>query len=169
MDFQKTWCADEIEFYMDASKSAKRGFGGYCVKNWMIQKWNPHFLENKNPSIEFLELYATTAGILAWIHNFQNRRIILFTDNKSTMHMLNNNSSKCRNCMVLIRIIVLKSLIHNVRIFSRHVKTEVNEIADSLSRFQIKRFERLTKYKNMQDISTPVPSEIWPIEKIWID
>ena len=169
MDFTKILTAEEINFYMDASKNVRLGFGGYCNQNWMIQNWDKDFILDKDPSIEYLELYATTAGIIAWIHNFANQRIILFTDNSSVMHMINNTSSKCRNCMVLIRLIVLKSLVHNVRIYARHVRTDLNEIADSLSRFQFRRLKKLTKNMLMKEQSTPVPETIWPISKIWMD
>ena len=168
MDYGKTWNAKEIEFFMDSSKNAKLGMGGYCKTNWMIQQWDANFISEMNPSIEFLELYATTAGILAWIHEFSNMRIILFTDNISAMHMINSTSSRCKNCMILIRIIVLKSLLYNVRIYSKHVSSKKNSIADSLSRFQMRRFANLTRKKNMASHSTKISDEIWPMSKIWI-
>ena len=167
IDYEKLWKANEIEFYMDASKNLRLGFGGYCQESWMIQRWSRSFILTKDPSIEFLELYATTAGILAWIHRFANKRIILFSDNESVVYMLNNTSSKCKHCMVLIRIVVMQSLLHNVRIYARHVRSELNGIADSLSRFQLNRFMTLTANKRMDKLSTPVSDDIWPIEKIW--
>ena len=100
----------------------------------------PHW----DPSITYLELYAMTAGILVWIERFCNLRIILFCDNESAMNILNNNSSNCKNCMVLIRLIVMKCLIHNVRIYCRQIESAKNSVADSLSRHQMSRFARLT-------------------------
>ena len=158
--------ADEIDFYVDASGVI--GFGGYSDRDWMQYRWSEDFLRKCSPSIEFLELYAMAAGILAWIHKYANRRVILFTDNDSVKAMLNNNSANCRNCMILIRLIVLHSLVHNVRFYARHVRSESNEIADSLSRFQNSRFKRLTRRKNMSKTATPVPDAIWPVEKIWL-
>ena len=168
LDYANVLSADEIELYCDASKNSRLGFGGYNVHKWMQQKWNEKFIQHCDPSIEYLELFALTAGILAWIHNYRNRRVILFTDNESCMNMVNNNSSSCKNCMVLIRKIVLHSLIHNVRIYARHVSSKNNDISDSLSRFQMARFRRLTKRKNMEKSATPVPESIWPVEKIWM-
>ena len=107
--------ADGINMYSDASKSLKRGYGAYCDLDWLAGKWcnskeEEHFFIQKDPSIEFLELFALTAGVLAWIHRFNNRRIILFCNNKSVIDMVNKSSSRCRNCMSLIRMITLKGL-----------------------------------------------------------
>ena len=82
-----------------------------CTKNG-LQK----FIRQQKPSIEFLELYAVTAAVLSWIHQYKNSRIILFCDNQSVVDMINITSTSCRHCMVLIRMIVLKGLIENVRI-----------------------------------------------------
>ena len=71
--------------------------------------------------------------------------------------------------MVLIRLIVLKCLVHNVRIYVRHVRTNQNPIADSLSHFQHQRFKGLTASKHMEENPTEVPQEIWPFDKIWLD
>ena len=115
MDFSKFWYADEIHFYTDSS--GKIGYGGICNDRWLHGKWTIHVL-NLKLSIAYLELYALTVCIMKWIHIFKNRRIILFTDNKSVRDMINTTSSNCANCMILIRMIVLKSLIENVRIFA---------------------------------------------------
>ena len=53
----------EICFYSDASAGKMRGFVG-CIYNsrWLRGDWNG-FIEAKNPSIKYLELYALCAGI----------------------------------------------------------------------------------------------------------
>ena len=50
-------------------------------------------LKKFKPSIEYLELYAVTAAVLTWIHQFKNRRIILFCDNQSVVDMINLTST----------------------------------------------------------------------------
>ena len=70
--------------------------------------------------------------------------------------------------MVLIRLIVLEGLRWNVRIFARHVRTDENDIADSLRRLQWCRFKCLTKDMNMDVEPTQIPDEIWPMQKIWL-
>ena len=124
LDFSKILVADEIDMYSDAS--GKIGLGAVCGQNWMSQNWDKEFIAKYRPSIEYLELFAVTAAVLAWIHRFKNKRIILFCDNKSVVDMINLTSTSCKNCMVLIRVIVLKGLIENVRIFARHVPGVLN-------------------------------------------
>ena len=80
IDFDKTWNADDIDFYTDAS--GKTGFGGICGTSWMFGFWSEKFLKY-HPSIEYLELYALVAAVLAWIDRFYNQRVVIFCDNKS--------------------------------------------------------------------------------------
>ena len=120
LDFSSTIIADDIYMYSDAS--GKIGMGAICQNDWMYALWPQEFIEKYKPSIEYLELYGVVAGVLRWIHRFSNRRIVLFCDNESVVGMIKITSTSCRNCMVLIRILVLKGLIENVRIFAKHVK-----------------------------------------------
>ena len=73
--------------------------------------------------------------------------------------------------MVLIRLITLQGLIHNVRIFAKHVGTKDNGKADALSRLQFRRFWEIVEKSGtgMNHLPSTVPEEIWPIQKIWID
>ena len=107
LDFSKVIIADEVDMYSDASGVI--GMGALCGASWMYQKWDPAFIKKHRPSIEYLELFAVTAGVLTWIHRFRNKRIILFCDNQSVVDMINLTSTSCKNCMVLIRCIVLKA------------------------------------------------------------
>ena len=167
LDFSEFLMADEIDMYSNASGTI--GMGAICGTSWMFQKWNCDFIQKRKPSIEYLELFAVTAAVLAWIHRFQNKRIILFCDNRSVVDMINLTSTSCRNCMVLLRIIVLKGLVQNVRIFARHVEGKKNIFADSLSRDKIPYFKQLCEIKNKQieGKPTPVNEAIWPVEKLW--
>ena len=135
----------------------------------MSQEWPQEFIKQKKPSIESLELFGVTAAVLAWIHKFRNKRIILFCDNQSVVDMINVTSTSCRHCMVLIRMIVLKGLIENIRIFARHVKGVNNGLADSLSRGKFNQFKKLCREEQRTTnlVTTPVPEAIWPITKIW--
>ena len=177
MDFDNIWTPEQLDWYTDASKNPKLGFGGIFGQEWFAIKWqemdglDTNFLIKKDPSIQYLELYAVTASVLLWVHKVKNRRIKLYCDNKSAVDMINGNTSSCKNCMVLIRIIVLESMKFNVRIYAEHVKTDDNFLADALSRFQFGRFQKdldkLGRQVNQEGLC--VPNRIWPISKIWID
>ena len=159
--------ADTLDMYSDASRNFKLGFGAYCGSEWTYGQWDFDFMTRFEPSIEYLELYAVTVGVLNWIKLFQNRRIVLFCDNEAVVHMINSTTSSCKNCMVLLRIMILEGLIQNVRVYARHVGTKANGKADALSRMDLHRFWRLENGQ-MSDHPTKIPAAIWPISKIWL-
>ena len=71
--------------------------------------------------------------------------------------------------MILIRHITLVSLRNNVRIFAKHIRTELNGPSDALSRNQISRFYELTSRqgKMVEEKPEEIPDELWPVEKLW--
>ena len=113
--------ATTLDMFADASRNFDLGFGAYCGLDWTYGKWDKDFCVKYQPKIEYLELYAVTVAVLNWLMFFKNMRIVLFCDNQAVVNMINNTTSGCANCMVLIRIITVESLIHNPRVFARFV------------------------------------------------
>ena len=167
MDFTKIYSVDEIDFYSDSSKNAKLGMGAVCGNSWMVQQWNEEFIMRNDPSIAYLELYALVAAVLKWVHRFRNKRVVIFCDNISLVHMVNNTTLRCKNCMVLIRLLVLTSMIENVRIYAKYIPSKKNLRADMLSRLKVQQLKQL--FPNSDEQPTLVPTEIWPMGKIWIN
>ena len=169
MDFSHIFNASDLNFYSDASRNFSLGFGAYCDKSWLQGSWKQvGITAEMEPSIQYLELYALTAAVLAWLHRFQNNRIIIFCDNQAVVSMVNNNSSSCRNCMILIRFIVLQCLIHNVKLTAKYVCSKSNEISDSLSRLQTLHFKTLTQHLDMDHEPTQITKEISYVPDIWL-
>ena len=158
--------AREIDMYSDASGNFSLGFGAYCGPEWTWGQWDQTFCELVKPSIEYLELYAVLVGVLNWIRLFSNKRIVLFCDNESVVHMINKSTSKCKNCMVLMRLLVAECMLRNVRVFARHVGTKDNGRTDALSRLDFDRFRNLSG-TSMNVHPTAIPEAIWPFSKIW--
>ena len=158
----------EIDWYTDASANPKLGAGGYSGSNWFILQWEEKTLKKFNLSINYLELFAVAVAIFNWIGKYRNRHIIIFCDNMSVVQMLNNNSSKCKHCMILIRLVVLKTMWANVKLTLKHVKSENNEYADHLSRLRYKQFRQLAHRRNklFDNKPTPIPEELWPMSKL---
>ena len=159
--------AVDIDFFTDSFKNFSLGFGRICGDSWFYHCWDS-FTAEVQPSIEYLELYAVVTGVLLWIERFRNKRVYLFCDNQSVVHMINGMTSSCKNCMILIRILTLQGLFNNVRIFCKHVRSEDNGPADALSRLDLARFRKLTAHKNMSPVPENLLEMIWPIEKIWL-
>ena len=160
--------AEELDMYSDASGNFSLGFGAYCGPEWMFGQWDAKVCNEHQLSIEYLELFAVLAGVLKWIKLFANKRIILFCDNEAVVKMINNSSSSCKKCMVLLRMLVAEGIIRNVRIFARHVRTNHNGKADALSRLDFKRFWRLAG-NMMNEVPSSIPQEIWPMNKLLVN
>ena len=171
LDFSKLGClnAKKVFMYSDASGNFELGMGAICGSSWTYTKW-PAFCANVKPSIEYLELYAVVTGVLLWISRFRNKRIILFCDNQAVVSMINNTSSSCKNCMVLIRTLVLKGLVENVRIFAAYVESKKNDYSDALSRLKLDLFWQISRTKEhfFEAEPTLLPQEIWPMDRIWL-
>ena len=171
LDLSINFKSTELNWYTDATANPQLGAGGHFGPHWFILQWDEDFIINKNPSINYLELYAVTISVINWIHYFQDKFVTLFCDNMSVVHMINNNSSKCKNCMVLIRIIVLKALIHNVKITAKHVQGTSNIFADLLSRLRYDLFRKEARKRNAIFNNKPdsIPEMLWPMENIWLN
>ena len=168
MDLEKQLTSEELDWYTDASSTL--GAGGYNNTSYFIIEWDEDFLELFQPSINYLELYAVTVSVFNWVHRYKNKQITLFCDNMSVVHMINKTTSKCKNCMVLIRMLVLQAMIHNVRISAKHVRTEQNSLADHLSRLRYNEFRKLSRKlkKPFEGRATPIPEELWPMDKLML-
>ena len=134
VDFKKSFHATTLKFLTDASLNENYGFGAVFDTNWTFGRWGKIFIKEQKPSIAFLELYALCAGILTWSDRMRNMRVVIFCDNESVVNIVNKMTSKCPKCMKLVRILVYNSILYNRRVFVRHIKTELNVLADSLSR-----------------------------------
>ena len=166
MDFIKLSYAEEIGMFSDATANEFLGFGAICGSSWMFNRWNVAFIRRVRPSIEYLELFALVAGCIQWLDRFQNKRVVLFCDNESVCKMVNKSTSTCKQCMVLIRILVLHCLILDVRVFVKHLSSRANRDADLLSRMKIGRFKKINPGK-FEGSPTPVPEVLWPMQKLW--
>ena len=170
-DFETAKNASILDWYTDSAENFELGCGGVNGSSWFQIKWDTHWCQQVEPSIEYLELYMLCASILLWVKRYVNSRIVLLCDNQSVVHMVNNNSSKCKNCMVLLQIIVLQGLIHNVQVTAKYVRSLDNGQADALLRGQWDRFDKLSKELGITLEEKPenIPEDIWPMHKLWLN
>ena len=152
--------------YSDASKNSCLGFGGICQNSWVYSQWEKNFIQDCDPSIEYLELYAVVVTIVNWLHRFKNQRIVLFCDNQAVVSMINKNTSSCKNCLALIKILVLHSMELNTRVFANYITSKANKSADLLSRLKIQEFKDYNPH--CDESMTPIPDSLWPMSKLWL-
>ena len=160
--------SEEVDFFTDASANPLLGCGGISDDSWFILQWDEKFITKFCPSINYLELFAVTVGIVLWVNKYKNRRITIFCDNNSVVYMINKNSSKCKNCMVLLRILILQGLTHNVKISAKHVPGVQNTYSDLLSRLKYKEFKMHAKLgnRNFKNRAEKIPEILYPLDKL---
>ena len=168
MDIHAIQTAEQLNFYSDVSAAAGLGMGATFDDEWCYTQWESGYIKKLKPNIEYLELYALVAAILMWEKNpkLSNTRIILYCDNSAVVQMVNSLMSGCKNCMYLIQLLTLDNLIHNRRVFAKHLHSEQNYLSDALSRMQFKRFWRLAP-PSIKKTPTPLSDKVWPASKIW--
>ena len=161
--------SETINFHSDAIANPLLGFGSIFDSDFYYQQWEPGFIERYKPSIEFLELYAVCMGVFIWALQLRNRRITLFSDNLSMVRMISNTTSGCKYCMVLVRLLTLKCLNFNMRIFAEHIKGKLNVLSDNLSWLKISEFRKEAAKMGRKVNTTPMSlsEELWPLSKFW--
>ena len=75
--------------------------------------------------------------------------------------MINNCASYCKNCLYLLRLIMLDNLAKNQRVFAKHVKCLDNYLSDALSRMQFKQFWQLEP-PGMNAYLAKISELVWP-------
>ena len=168
IDLDLSQSSQDIFFYSNASANPELGFGAVFNNNWLFGQWEPGYIkpDQHEPTIEYLELYALTTGLLTWGHMIKNKRVTIFCDNMAVVFMINNQVSSCPNCMFLLRLITLNDMVFNRRTFTKYVKSADNCLSDALSHLQFNRFWSLVP-QHMRTLPTPVSSLIWPPSLIW--
>ena len=169
IDLKKnTFCAQELNFFSDASANENLGFGAVFNEKWLFSQWEENFIKVKQPSIEYLELVGVVAAVLMWGSSLKNMHVIVLCDNTAVVAMVNSMTSSCKNCMYLLRLLTLNNLVHNRRVFTKHVAGIHNNLSDALSRLQFEHFWRLAP-KGMSSEPSRVTPLIWPVSAIWQD
>ena len=106
--FSDVWeISDTLHLYTDANGSI--GFGAVFGYHWLQDLW-PEMWKTFN--IAFLELFPIVIAIHVWGSLMADKRIIFFSDNAAVVHVINKQTSKHQDIMVLLRDLVLSCLRH---------------------------------------------------------
>ena len=141
-----------LELYTDAPGS--KGYGAIFGPHWFFGSFTDQ-LQSFN--ITFLELFPIALSVLIWGSQMANRCIVFVTDNAALVSIINQQTSKHKLVMILIRDLVLTAL-NYIDILGLN-----NTRADCLSRFQIARFKELSPQAD--ELPTIVPEILLP--KSW--
>nr|XP_006821268.1 PREDICTED: uncharacterized protein LOC100371933 [Saccoglossus kowalevskii] len=143
----------EFELFTDAS--ATLGYGAFYKGHWFANTW-PTFITN-DPlySIAWKELLPILLSSLIWGHLWYGLRIRFHCDNISVVQIWKKGSSSCPRIMQLVRLLFFTAASNNFHVMISHISGFNNDIADSLSRQQILRFQRLTPQADRVPTKTP--------------
>ena len=147
--------SETLSLFTDASGSI--GYGGFFQNSWFQGKWLPHqSLGQPGMSILWQELFAINIACHLWGPHWTSKRIKFYCDNLGVVEVINSRKSKIPRVMDLVRDLTLCTLRHNFFFRAVNVPGKNNNIADSLSRFQMERFRQLAPQCNVTP--DPIPA-----------
>lgn len=132
-----------LNLYTDAAPSI--GFGGVYNKQWFAGAW-PAELRALPPDVSstaLLELYPIVIACLLWGKHWERKRIIFFCDNEATVAIINKGRSSIPFINKFMRRLTWLSITGNYVIRAVHIPGLNNQVADSLSRFNLQKFHLL--------------------------
>lgn len=152
--------SDNLSLFTDASGTL--GYGGFFNNAWFQGKWLPsQALDQPGISILWQELYAINIACHLWGPLWVSKRIEFYCDNQGVVEVINSKRSKIPRVMDLVRDLTLCTLRHNFCFRAVHIPGKHNNIADSLSRFQMERFHKLAPKAN--PLPTPIPATLYSL------
>ena len=150
-----------INLYADAAGS--KGFAIVYGKRWLAGPF-PNSWQHLHITIK--ELYPIVLALAIWGPQLHNNKILFHTDNLACMHIINTQTSKGKNVMILVRHLVLTALTNNILFKATHVPGKINTIPDLLSRFQLQKARKLAPW--LDPNPTPIPSHLMPEHMIQV-
>lgn len=148
------WLTDKaIHLFTDASGTL--GYGAILETHWFYGSW-PESIADAN--ITYKEFFPITLSLEIWGAQLANKCIVLHSDNKAVVHIINKQSCKDNQIMYLVRRLIIACMKHNILIRAEHVPGKHNNLADMLSRFQIEDFRQNAPFADT--VATQVPSAL---------
>ena len=150
MFIDECWASsDKLRLYTDASGSI--GYGGFLNTSWFYGKWP---VQCVSLNITILELYPIVLSLYIFGQQLKNKCVLFLTDNEAVVHIINRQTSKDKQIMILVRLLVTTCLRYNINFRSKHVAGKFNNKADALSRLQIQ------KFRSLAPEADPDPNEV---------
>ena len=88
----------------------------------------------KDLHINFKEVLAIYFAALRWAHCWSNKHIIIYTDSKAAMHIINKGSTFNPLVMDALHHMFCLSALFNFKLTARHIPGQSNIIAYAVSR-----------------------------------
>ena len=108
--------------------------GAFYKGDWLYHVFACDSPQYKDLHINFKEVLAIYFAALRWAHCWSNKRIIIYTDSKAAMHIINKGSTFNPIVMDALRHMFWLSALFNFKLTARHISGQCNTIADAISR-----------------------------------
>ena len=116
----------------------------YFQGKWAFLKWSEEWSGTDIlKGITYLETIPIALSVYLWGNLFLKKKILINSDNKAVVEILNSKTSRSVRVMSLVRHIVYWSLLSNVHIKGQYVPDCNNVLADCISRRKFQKFKDL--------------------------
>ena len=145
--------SDSIELHTDASDL---GFGGVYGRRWVLGEW-------KEPwgglPIFIREFFAIWVAVHTWGNEWADKQVVIHTDSAPAKDIWKKGTSRDKVVMKIVRTMLMFAARRNINILLKHVPGKHNNLADALSRFQVRRFRELLPEADV--MPTEVDQQVW--------
>lgn len=146
--------SNHFRLFSDASGL---GYAAILGSHWFQGSWPKSW---RPLHIAIKELFPIVLAVQVWGNLLKNNRLLLLCDYKAVVDIINDQSSKDKLLMSLLRTLTVSAMQYNLVLAAKHVKGKYNVVADALSRFQNKvAFEQA---QFLDQLETPVPDSLLP-------
>ena len=117
--------------YTDA---CQEGAGLVTDGDWAYLHWDLDAPAVKSMHINHKETMAIVAAVYRWAPQWENRHVVVFTDNVTTKAAVNRGACRDPVVMAFLRVVFWLSATYNFTLTCRHIAGTDNQRADSVSR-----------------------------------
>lgn len=152
-----TWLtSDCLELYTDSAGSNLLGCSCYYKQEWAFFPWPETWCsEELMKDITFLEMVPVVLALYLWGKQLSQKNVVLHIDNQALVYVINKQTTKSKRLMQLVRQFVLLAMVNSINFKAFHISTNLNCIADSISRKQWDRFRQLAP--GAKELPQPIP------------
>lgn len=136
------------------------GAGGSFGRDWFYYNWAQDMPEAKTFHINEKEVLAVALAAHRWAPCWQNKRIVIYSDNTVTVAALNKGSCRNSTIMKCLRSLFWLSATFNFHLTAKFIKGIFNVAADSASRLhQLGYLETLLPFTDYSPLTMHMSSK----------
>jgi hypothetical protein len=148
--------SSNLQLFTDSAGSPTMGCGCFFGTEWSFFRWPKAWhCDEIMKDITFLEMVPVMLALCLWGTQLQHKKVILRIDNEALVVVINKQTSKSKRLMQLVRQFVLVAMELGILFKAVHISTNLNSIADSISRMQWDRFRKLAPEASQEPVKIP--------------